>query len=132
MIEVLRDDENKDLETKERCEGERMADTRKAIIRSREIDEMTEIVMKLVADIAKLKAEIEGVEAQKKKVEEELEAATRIRDDEHAAWLVTDKDDKAAEEIVTNAKDVLENFYKENKLVLTQTERIPVVDAGEA
>merc|ERR1719203_995807 len=89
---------------------------------------MTEIVMKLVADIAKLKAEIEGVEAEHKKVEEELKAATRIRDDEHAAWKVTDKDDKAAEETVLSARDVLENFYKENKLVLAQKGKAP----GEA
>jgi DNA repair exonuclease SbcCD ATPase subunit len=128
MIAMLKSEENKDLETKNRCEADRMADTRKAILRSREIDEMTEIVMKLVADIAKLKAEIEGVEAEHKKVEEELKAATRIRDDEHAAWKVTDKDDKAAEETVLSARDVLENFYKETKLVLAQKGKAP----GEA
>jgi len=132
MIKLLKDEENKDLEIKETCEDDRMSNTRKAILAARAMDEMTETIMKLEADIKKLGEEIESLEAEHKKVTEELASATKIRKDEHAAWLVTDKDDKDAADTVKNAKEVLENFYKENKLVLVQHGKAPVVAAGEA
>merc|ERR1719284_2110804 len=96
MIAMLHSEENKDLEIKENCEEDRMSDTRKAILASRSMDEMTDIVVGLKADIAKLEAQIEELQAEQKKIKEQLEAATRIRQDEHAAWLMSDKDDEAA------------------------------------
>jgi len=129
MVTLLKDQENKDLETKQTCEADRMSDTRKAIINSREVDDMTDVVVKLESDIAKLTAEIKDVEAEHKKVKEELDAATKLREDEHSAWLVTDKDDKAAAITVKSAREVLAGFYKDNKLSLSQKGAGP---AGEA
>jgi len=132
MIALLKDEGNKDLEIKESCESDRMSDTRKAILASRAIDEMTDKVTKIVADIAKLKEDIENLEAEHKQVQEDLDAATKIRDDEHGNWKVTDKDDEDAAETVKNARDVLQNFYSENSLMLAQKGKAPVVTAGEA
>mmetsp|Transcript_37520 Transcript_37520/g.60133 ORF Transcript_37520/g.60133 Transcript_37520/m.60133 type:complete len:736 (+) Transcript_37520:44-2251(+) len=133
MIATLKDEENKDLAIKETCEQDRMDDTRAAIVASRDIDEMTELVNELTAEIAKCEERIAELLAEHKNIEEELKKATRMRDDEHAAWLITDKDDKEAAETVMSAKDVLETFYKENDLVLMQ-KRQPVtgMEAGEA
>jgi len=130
MVALLKSEENKDLEIKESCESDRMSDTRKAVLASRAIDEMTDKVVGLKADIAKLKAEIEELQVQQKKVKEQLDAATRIREDEHAAWLMTDKDDEAAAGTVTSAKEVLQSFYAENNLVLTQKGK--ALEPGEA
>jgi hypothetical protein len=120
MIAMLHSEENKDLEIKESCEEDRMSDTRKAVLASRAIDDMTDTVVSLKADIAKLEAQIEELQAEQKKIKEQVEAATRIREDEHAAWLMSDKDDEAAAATVLNAKEVLQSFYAENNLVLTQ------------
>merc|ERR1719460_1548197 len=49
-----------------------------------------------------------------------------MREDENASWKVTDKDDKDAAATVQSAKEVLENFYKENDLVFAQKAKQPV------
>jgi uncharacterized coiled-coil protein SlyX len=132
MIALLNEEENKDLEIKETCESDRMEDTRKAVVASREIDELTDTVTKLVSDIAKLKEEVESLEAEHKKVQEELDAATKIREDEHAAFKISDKDDEEAAETVKSAEEVLKSFYSENGLVFAQKGKAPEVTAGEA
>jgi len=134
MIETLQSEENKDLEIKETCEKDRMVDTRNAIVYSREIDEMTDLVNEMAAKIKKCEERIAEIIEEHKKTEEALAKATRMREDEHAAWMITDKDDKEAAETVMSAKDVLENFYKENDLVLVQKGKQPVTGmaAGEA
>merc|ERR1719174_2040268 len=93
---------------------------------------MSDTVTRLTEEIAKLADEIKGLEAEHKKVKEELDAAKKIRGEENAAWKVTDKDDKEAAETVKSAKDVLANFYKDNKLSLAQQGKAPEVTAGEA
>jgi hypothetical protein len=132
MIALLQEEENKDLEIKETCEQDRMDDTRAAIVASRDIDEMTDLVNELTAEIEACKKRIEELLAEYAKTKEELEKATRMRNDEHAAWMITDKDDKEAAETVMSAKAVLEDFYKENDLVLVQKQPVTGMKAGEA
>merc|ERR1712066_228303 len=111
-----------------------MKHTRSAIVASRDIDEMTELMRKLSAEIADCKKKIEELMEEHKKTKEELAKATKMREDENAAWKATDADDKAAAATVQSAKDVLEKFYKDNKLVFVQQGKQPVTDmaAGEA
>jgi len=132
MIAILKGNEKKDLETKQTCEDDRMADTRKAVLAGRDIDDMTDRMSKLAQDIKELSEEIEKLLAEHKKVKEELDAATKIREDENAAWKITDKDDEDAAITVANARDVLKNFYKDNGLVFAQKEKQPSTVAGEA
>jgi regulator of replication initiation timing len=134
MIKLLKSEEDKDLEIKQTCEEDRMEDTRTAIVASRAIDDMTDLINKLAAKIAECKKTIEELLEEHKKTKEELAKATRMRDDENAAWKVTDKDDKDAAATVQSAKEVLEGFYKENDLVLVQKRKQPVTGmaAGEA
>jgi len=134
MIAQLQEEENVDLEIKEKCEKDRMENTREAILASREIDEMTDLITKLTEEIAECKKTIEELIAEHKKTEEALKKATRQREDEHAEFLKTDADDKAAAETVQSAMVVLENFYKENDLMFVQKKKQPVTGmaAGEA
>jgi len=134
MVKQLQDEENVDLETKQTCEKDRMADTRDAIVASRDIDEMTDAITKLTEEIAQCEKTIEELVAEHKKAKEALAKAQRMRDDENRAWKVTDADDKAAAETVLSARDVLEGFYKENNLALMQKAQQPVsgMDAGDA
>jgi len=119
------------LEIKEKCEEDRMSDTRAAILASREIDEATDLVNKLTAKIEECQKKIEELVAAHKEAEEALAKATNMRNDEHAAWLITDKDDKEAAETVASAKEVLEGFYKDN-FALVQKQPVTGMKAGEA
>merc|ERR1719253_808324 len=131
MVAILKDQEKTDLEIKQTCESDRMDDTKKAIDMGRAIDDMTDEMIQLAADIKKLGEEIDQLLAEHKKVKEELADATKIREDENAAWKRTDKDDEAAAKTVANAKDVLQSFYKDN-FALVQKSKQPAVAAGEA
>jgi len=134
MIKLLQSEEEKDLEIKQTCEEDRMEDTRDAIVYSRTIDEQTDKITHLTEVIAECEKEIAELIAEHKKTKEELAKATRMREDENAAWKVTDKDDKMAAETVASAKQVLEGFYKDNGLVFVQKAKQPVegMAAGEA
>merc|ERR1719272_590478 len=134
MVKQLQDEENVDLETKQTCEKDRMADTRDAIVASRDIDEMTDAITKLTEEIAQCEKTIEELVAEHKKAKEALAKAQRMRDDENRAWKATDADDKTAAETVLSARDVLEGFYKENNLAFVQKLQQPVsgMDAGDA
>jgi hypothetical protein len=134
MVKQLQAEEETDLETKQTCEKDRMADTRNAIVASRDIDEMTDEITKLTAEIAQCEKTIEELVAEHKATKEALAKAQRMRNDENKAWKVTDADDKAAAETVKSARDVLEGFYKENNLGLVQKSKQPVsgMAAGDA
>jgi hypothetical protein len=131
MVALLQEEEAKDLEIKEQCERDRMDNTRAAIIDSRDIDNFTDMINQLTAKIEECQKKIEELLAAHKKVEEDLAKATRMRADEHAAWLVTDKEDKDAAETVMSAKQVLEGFYQEN-FALVQKQPVTGMKAGEA
>jgi len=128
MVKLLQEEETKDLETKETCEEDRMKDARDALVAGRDIDEKSDIITKLEEEIKELEEQIKTLLEHKKKVQEELDAADRIRKDENAQWLITDKDDKDAAEVVKEATEVLKTFYKENFNLLQE----PKVVAGEA
>merc|ERR1719215_2506613 len=133
MIANLKSEEQQDLDTKQTCEKDRMDSTRKAIDTSRTIDEQTDEITALTARIAQCKKTIEELVAHLKETKEDLDKATRQRNDENKAWKQTDADDKAAAETVLSAKDVLAGFYKDNNLALVQSARQPVTeDAGAA
>merc|ERR1711957_744935 len=58
MVEVLNEEEAKDLEIKEECESNRARDSRKAVVQSRDIDEMTDAITTLESKIEELKEQI--------------------------------------------------------------------------
>jgi len=126
MVKQLHEEETTDLETKQTCEKDRMADTRNAIVASRDIDESTDAITKLTAEIAQCEKTIAELVAEHKATTEALAKAQRMRNDENSAWKVTDADDKAAAETVQSARDVLEGFYKDNNLGLVQKSKQPV------
>merc|ERR1719272_1356720 len=132
MISLLEGEEETDLDTKQRCEKDRMADTRDAILDSREIDENTDLITKLTAEIAQCEKTIEELQAQHTATKEALAKAQRMRNDENKAWKQTDADDKLAAETVKNAIDVLAGFYKDNNLNLLQKQPVSGMEAGAA
>jgi len=133
MIANLKSEEQQDLDTKQTCEKDRMDNTRKAIDTSRTIDEQTDAITALTARIAQCEKTIAELVASLKETKDELDKATRQRNDENKAWVQTNADDKAAAETVLSAKEVLTSFYKDNGLALVQKAKQPVTeDAGAA
>merc|ERR1719353_2487598 len=133
MIALLQAEEQQDLETKQTCEEDRMANSRKAIVDSRSIDDKTDEITSLTAKIADCEAKIKELQAERKQTNEELKKATKMRKEENADWKQTDSDDKLAAETVLNAKKALQEFYTKNKLGLVQKAGQPVTpSAGEA
>eukprot|EP00932_Pfiesteria_piscicida_P003046 SRR837773.12961.p2 GENE.SRR837773.12961~~SRR837773.12961.p2 ORF type:complete len:242 (+),score=91.14 SRR837773.12961:39-728(+) len=100
------------------------------------MDELSDAIAAGKAKIEELTREIEQKTQEIAELHKELEEATAMRRSEHANWQVSDKEDKAAKEVVLQAKEVLANFYSENGLMLAQTRkagREPFVSqAGEA
>jgi len=131
MIATLKAEGEQDLVIKEDCEKKRANQTRTAVLAARNIDEITDSISKLVAEIKEILAEIEEKEKAKATLIAEAEEATKIREAEHLEWMASDKDDKAAAKLVEMAKDVLANFYKDNNLVFVQKRVVPV-EAGKA
>jgi len=134
MVMLLQSEEKQDLDTKQTCEEDRMEDTREAIKTSRTIDENTDLMTKLTAHIEQCEKTIKELIAEHTETKDALAKAQEMRNKENTAWKGTDADDKAAAETVASAKEVLENFYKDNDLVLAQVGKQPVsgMAAGDA
>jgi len=133
MLEMLQREEDADLSKKETCESDRAADTREAILTSRAMDELSDTITADKAKIEALTKEIEEKTQTIKELNEELKEAKEMRERGNLEWQQSDKDDKAAKELVGNAKGVLARFYSENGLMLAQQKQQPFVgQAGEA
>jgi len=121
MVATLKEEEADDLKQKETCEQDRADDTRTAIKTSRTMDELTEAIMVLKDEIEEAKKDKAEKEAEVESIKKELEELTKIRESENKEYLIAKADDEAASELVAQAKGVLETFYKENDLMLSQT-----------
>merc|ERR1719174_2607681 len=58
MIAVLKEEEESDLHIKEMCEEDRARNTREAALKSRAMDELTDVITTLQAEVAQLEEEI--------------------------------------------------------------------------
>jgi len=111
MVGVLESEEGEDLKRKEGCEKARAEDTRKAVLLSRSMDELSDAVTRLKSEIEELNAQVKDKKNNIVSIEEQLKEAKRVRDDEHSEWLRSDADDRDAAVVVGNAIDVLKEFY---------------------
>jgi len=131
MIALLKSQEQKDLDTKQTCESERMTNTRSAIVDSREIDDQTDKMASLSTHIAECEKNIAELQDEHTKTKDALAKAQTMRNDENAEWKKTDNDDKLAAETVKGARDSLAKWYADNAFV--QVAKQPVeASAGEA
>merc|ERR1740123_2747529 len=120
MVKTLKDEEATDLENKEECEKNRAEDTRKAIVLSRGMDDATDTITTLESEIAEIKSDIKDKKKAIAKAKDELEGAKRQREDENTEFKTNLKDDEEMASVLAKAKAVLEDFYKENELMLMQ------------
>jgi len=133
MVANLQDEEADDLKKKEGCEKTREEDTRKAIVLSRAMDELSDTIQRLKEEIEELQKQIEEKNEAIAKIEEELKEAKRMRDDQNTEWKQSDSDDKEAALIVGKAIDVLTEFYTSLALVQQKAHQpVEGMKGGEA
>jgi chromosome segregation ATPase len=136
VLEILEKEEAADLKTKESCETARSENTRSAVLKARDIDDLSDSISRLESEIEEVAKQIEEKQEEVNKIEEERESAKRLREDEKALWTQSANDDKAAVQLLEQAQTTLEAFYKANAFV--QKGKQPrydnefVVGAGEA
>jgi len=130
MLKMLKKEEEEGLTIKEDCEKTRADDTRKAIVLSREMDDISDKIIRLESEIEEIVNEVKEKKAEIKEMKKELKEATEIREDEAAEFKKNKKDDEEAAVLVANARGVLKNFYEENSLLQQQTQFTS--KAGEA
>jgi len=134
ILTMLQEEEAMDTAKKETCEKSRADNTREAIKLSRDIDENTDTMTRLMSEVEKLDAEIKENQDAIEALEEQLQEATEQRTEENTAYLKDKADDEEGAETVQRAYDVLEGFYKDSGLMLLQrrsAEPVPV-QAGQA
>lgn len=142
MIEDLHAEEDEDLKVKERCEADRMKNTKVAKKKSQEIDDKTAFISRKNAEIAVLKTKIANLIKNIKDLHNQIKTAKGMRDAENAEYKVAKADDVAAKGLIEKVKTVLMKFYEEEGLALTQVRaktsmkvavaQAPEIVAGEA
>lgn len=131
MVGILKGEEKTDLENKETCEKDRADDTRSAVKAARTMDEHTDTIEEKKARIAEIVVNVADNKKEIVTLKAELKEAVKDRKDSNQAWQNTNKDDKAAAELVNSAKGVLTKFYADNDLMFIQNKMDPIT-AGEA
>jgi len=117
MMKRLKKEEEEDLKIKEDCEKTRADDTRKAIVLSREMDDISDEIIRLESEIEEIVKEVKEKEANINEIKKELKEATKIREEEEAEFKENKMDDETAAKLVANAREVLKEFYEENSLL---------------
>jgi len=121
MIDDLRLEADEDLKTKEDCEADRMSNTKTAKKTAQAMDDATALINRKKQTIADCTAEIEAIDAKVKETKLQRDEATVARNKENVEFKAAKADDEAAAKLIMAAKDVLQKFYEDNGLALSQT-----------
>jgi predicted nucleic acid-binding Zn-ribbon protein len=135
MVSDLHEEADEDLKTKETCEADRMSNTKTAKKMAQAMDDETALINRKKADIEAMQKEIAGIVAHVKELKLQLEEAQIQRTKENVEYKASKADDEAAAVLIGKSKDVLEKFYSDNQLALSQTAAHvaqPEVTAGAA
>jgi len=125
MLSILSTEGQSDVTKQQACLQDHETNAGKIATDSRSMDDKTRSVRANKASIIELTKEIEEKEQQVLDTRAEIFEATKDREAEHLAWKESDADDTEAASLVSDAKDVLENFYKDNSLAFVQGARQP-------
>lgn len=120
ILALLEEEEASDLSTKEACETSRAESTRNAVLKAREVDDMSDALARLQSEIAEIDTQLGEKAEEVSHIEEEMTSAQRLRDDEHSLWVQSDADDVAAAGLLEQARTVLEAFYKAQGALFVQ------------
>jgi len=131
---LLKEEETKDLETKEDCENDRNENTAVARRTSYVVDEQTAVIVRKKHQQDELNSKIAAAQDAIKDAQLKLEEATVNRQKEKAEYKASKADDEAAKAMVEKARGVLQKFYEDNGLTgfVQKRAEMPDLVAGEA
>merc|ERR1719247_3750671 len=135
LISDLEAEEKADLETKEQCEKERGENAQKAKMAAKKIDTNTETIDRLTAQIEAALKQVQEIQGKVNTTKDEMEDASRQREDKTKEWSSADAADTKAAELVDAAIGVLTKFRQDEGLDLMLVRRVgqePVAQPGEA
>merc|ERR1719230_755001 len=121
MVSDLHEEADEDLKVKETCEADRMSNTKTAKKSAQAMDDETALINRKKADIEAMQKEIAGIVAHIKELKLQLEEAQIQRTKENVEFKAAKADDEAAAVLIGKSKDVLEKFYSDNQLALSQS-----------
>merc|ERR1719410_2553255 len=99
MLELLKGEQEEDLQIKEDCEKTRAQDTRNVIVLSREMDDLSDKITRLESEIKEIEKEVEEKKTEIEEIEKQLKEATKIREEEKAEIKEIEKELKEATKI---------------------------------
>jgi len=133
LLSDLRGEASTELTKKETCETDRATDTRDAIVKSRDVDELSDSITSSQAKVDAIDKEVAEHEEELEKINATLVQMLEIRQKETQEYLKAKKDDDDAVVLIGNAQTVLQNFYQSIALVQsTKAGQSVQTVAGEA
>merc|ERR1719261_1229181 len=132
MVSDLHEEADEDLKTKETCEQDRLTNTKTAKKSAQAMDDETALINRKKADIEAMQKEIAGIVAHVKELKLQLEEAQIQRTKENLEYKAAKADDEAAAVLIGKSKDVLEKFYSDNGLALSQSKAHVASHGGSA
>lgn len=133
MISKLMNQATEEAEHHGFCQAELGANKETRNAKSASVDDLTATLEQLTAEIAKLTEEVAELTAAVAELDAQRKEATEVREAENKKNVATIADAKAAQEAVTNALTILQEFYAKagQATALVQQQQSPEEDAPE-
>jgi len=131
MMEVLRKEEQSDIEHRDRCQNAGDKNKNDLVDLEHAIETTTKKIEQFSSDIERLGDEIEVLDASIAKTKGEMKEALELRNQDVANFKQELKDDAAAIELVEKAAVAVKKFYEKNGIplsLLTKGQDVPEED----
>jgi len=119
MMEILRKEEQSDIEHRDRCENGQNANANEMDDVNANIEKTKDNIERLERSKKAAQEEKEAVEAEIKESDENLAKMLKIRNEDHAEFQRAMKMDAQAIDLISQAIVRLSKYYKENKIPLS-------------
>jgi hypothetical protein len=129
LISQLHTEGDEDLSVKEECENKRLALTRTMVTAARQVDQNTATIWTREQEVEHIDAQIASLNTAIANSESQLAKMTDIRQEEHAEFVKVHADISQSEEVVKQARTVIEQFYQARGLMLVQ--QAPMLAGGK-
>jgi len=129
LISQLKTESDADLKVKEECENKRLELTRSMATTAREVDQNTEQIWTKEQEVEHIDAQIDSLKTAISNSESQLAKMTIIRQEEHEEFVKVHADITQSEEVVNQARTVIQQFYTEKGLMLAQ--QSPMIAGGQ-
>lgn len=119
MIALLRQEEQMDIEHRDRCQGSENKNKNELQDLQTALDKATAEISRLEGEATRLSGEIADVETAIDTTVQALKDRLNMRNDEYAAFVQALKDDSDAVELLEKAVVAMKEFYSRNKIELS-------------